>query len=127
MGKSTEKIALVYDGDCPFCNAYVRYVRIQKALGRMQLINARDGGSLTESIKERRFDLNEGMVLILDDEYYFGSECMHRLALMSTGSGWFNALNAMIFSRPLISKLLYPCLKFGRRITLLLLGRSKLD
>jgi predicted DCC family thiol-disulfide oxidoreductase YuxK len=127
LGKSTEKLFLVYDGDCPFCSAYVRYVRIQKALGRLQVVNARDGGALMESIKKRGIDLNEGMVLILDDEYYFGSECMHRLALMSTGSGWFNALNATIFSRPLVAKLLYPCLKFGRRITLRLLGRSKLD
>ncbi|MGR9107944.1 MAG: DCC1-like thiol-disulfide oxidoreductase family protein [Gammaproteobacteria bacterium] len=120
-------IFLLYDGDCPFCNRYVHYVRIQKALGQLQLVNAREGGPLTDAIRKRGIDLNEGMVLVLGENYYFGSECMNRLALMSTGSGWFNALNGLIFSRPRLSRLLYPCLKFGRRITLMLLGRSKLD
>ncbi|MCI0655277.1 MAG: DUF393 domain-containing protein [Methylococcaceae bacterium] len=127
MAKPADNFFLVYDGDCPFCSAYVRYVRIQKALGRLELVNARNGGPLTASIRERGIDLNEGMVLVMGNEYFFGSECMHRLALMSTGSGCFNALNAIIFSRPRVSRLLYPCLKFGRRITLMLLGRSTLD
>ncbi|MGH8476543.1 MAG: DCC1-like thiol-disulfide oxidoreductase family protein [Methylococcales bacterium] len=118
---------LVYDGDCPFCNTYVRYVRLHKAVGRLQLVNAREGGPLIESIKQRGFDLNEGMLLIIEDQSYFGAECMHRLALMSTRSGCFNAVNAWIFSRSLLSKLLYPCLKLGRRIILILLGRSKLE
>ncbi|MGH8551636.1 MAG: DCC1-like thiol-disulfide oxidoreductase family protein [Methylococcales bacterium] len=126
MQNSPKNFFLVYDGDCPFCSAYVRYVRVRNALGQLQLVNAREGGPLTESIKERGINLNEGMLLILDNEYYFGAECMHRLALMSTASGCFNALNGFIFSRPGLSKLLYPCLKFGRRVTLILLGRSKL-
>lgn len=127
MPKAADNLFLVYDGDCPFCSNYVRYVRIQKALGQLRLVNAREGGPLVNLIRERGIDLNEGMVLILGNQYYFGAECMHRLALMSTGSGIFNAINAMIFSKPFLSRLLYPSLKFGRRITLLLLGRSKLD
>ncbi len=122
-----ENFFLVYDGECPFCSTYARYVRVRKALGHLRLFNAREGGPLIDEIKKRGIDLNEGMVLVVDGEYYFGSECMNRLALMNTGSGWFNALNGMIFSRPLLAKLLYPFLKFGRRITLKLLGRSLLQ
>ena len=123
----SNEMLLVYDGDCPFCSAYVRYVRVRAALGALRLVNARDGGPLIDSIRVRGIDLNEGMVLILGGQFYFGAECMHRLALMSTRSGWFNALNARIFSKPKLSRLLYPGLKFGRRITLWILGRSKLD
>jgi predicted DCC family thiol-disulfide oxidoreductase YuxK len=121
-----EHLFLVYDGECPFCSTFARYVRVRNALGDLRLFNAREGGPLIEEIKQRGIDLNEGMVLVVDDEYYFGSECMNRLALMSTGSGLFNALNGFIFSRPLLAKLLYPLLKFGRRVTLKLLGRSTL-
>lgn len=102
-------------------------MRVRKALGSLELVNARDGGPLTEAVKARGFDLNQGMVLVQGEEFYFGAESIHRLALMSTRSGCFNTLNALIFARPGLAQRLYPLLRFGRFITLKLLGRSQLS
>ena len=118
---------LVYDGECPFCSLYVQYVRIRSAAGNLELINARDGGPMVEEIRLRKLDLNEGMVLIIDGQYHFGAECIHRLALMSTGTGWFNRLNAILFSSAFLSKIFYPWLRFGRNLTLKALGRSRIE
>jgi hypothetical protein len=41
--------------------------------------------------------------------------------------GWFNKLNATIFSSPKISAALYPLMKQGRAVVLRLLGRRKLS
>ncbi len=118
---------LVYDGECPFCSLYVQYVRVNSAAGNLELINARDGGPIVEGIRSRKLDLNEGMVLIVAGQYHFGAECIHRLALMSTGTGWFNRFNAIIFSSAFLSKIFYPFLRFGRNLTLKALRRSRIE
>jgi predicted DCC family thiol-disulfide oxidoreductase YuxK len=35
-----EPALLYYDGDCPFCSRYVRWLRLQRAVGSVHLVNA---------------------------------------------------------------------------------------
>ena len=121
----TETVYLVYDGECPFCSAYVNYVRVQKSIGTFKLIDAREGGSIVDDIIERGFDLDEGMVLVMNGQYYHGHDCINHLALLSTSSGVFNRINAFIFRSKTVSRLLYPILRFGRNLVLRMLGRKK--
>jgi predicted DCC family thiol-disulfide oxidoreductase YuxK len=120
-------LVLVYDGDCPVCSAYTRYLRIKESVGTPLLINARDGGLWVDRIRARRLDLDEGMVLIYGGQYYHGADCIHMLAMLSTGSGFFNRINAWIFRSPTLSKYLYPVLRSGRNLLLRLLNRSRLQ
>ena len=73
-----QPIQIVYDGQCPFCSAYVRMFRLHE-LSDVELINAREGHPLVETIAERGLDLDEGMVMKLGEEYYFGEDVVHRL------------------------------------------------
>lgn len=118
---------LVYDGECPFCAGFAKRLRIESALGSLRLVNARQGGSLVDDLRRRGFDLDEGMVLILGDEYFPGDEALHRLALMSTHYGWFNRLNAWLFSNRTLSRFAYPVLRAGRNAVLRLLGRGRIS
>lgn len=122
-----ENAILVYDGECPFCSQYVRFVRIKEALGTIELYNAREGGALVDDIKEQGYDIDEGMVLILGENYYHGADCIHMLSLMSSNIGLFNRLNAMVFSNKCVSKFLYPILRAGRNLVLLGLRRKKIN
>lgn len=123
---ASKPIYVVYDGDCPFCSQFVKLVRLREALGKVELVNARDAHPIVERLGKMGIRLNEGMALVMGDEVYTGADCMNRLALMSTGTGVFNSLNAAIFSSPKASRLLYPILRLGRNITLRLLGRSRI-
>ncbi|MGH8656262.1 MAG: DCC1-like thiol-disulfide oxidoreductase family protein [Gammaproteobacteria bacterium] len=116
---------LIYDGDCPFCSAYVKYVRLVDSVGPLKLVNAREGGPLVEEILKRDLNLDSGMVLKLGNQFYHGAECINVLASLSTPSGLFNRFNAMIFRSGSLSKILYPLLRTGRAITLRILGRKK--
>jgi hypothetical protein len=73
-----------------------------------------------------RFDLDEGMVLIIGDQYYHGDKCIHVLSLLSESKGVFGALNAAIFASPALSRVLYPVLRAGRNLVLRMLGKSKI-
>lgn len=126
-GDASRGAWLMYDGDCPFCAMYVRHMRASDAVGGLGLIDARDGGPLVEEVRARGFDLDQGMVLRLGKRLYHGAECMHVLAALGTRSGPFNRLNAAVFSSPRLSRVLYPLLLAGRRATLTLLGRPRLN
>lgn len=118
---------LLYDGECPFCAAYVSMVRLRDAVGPMPLINAREGGPEVREARAAGLDLDEGMVLKLDGRLYHGQDCVNRLALITTPSGGFNRLNAWVFRSPTRSRILYPVLRSGRNLALRLLGRTKMN
>lgn len=116
---------IVYDGQCPFCSRYVTLLRLRDTLGRVELINAREGGPIVDEIVAAGIDLDEGMALKMNGRLYHGDECIHRLALLSTPSTTFNRINGAIFRSRAMSRALYPVLRSGRNAILRLLGRPK--
>ncbi len=118
---------LVYDGECPFCSAYIRFLKFRESAGAVELIDARAGGPVVDEIIAAGLDLDEGMVLKMAGRFYHGDDCIHALALMSGESTVFNRFNAWIFKSPARARLLYPILRTGRNAALRLLGRRKLS
>ena len=127
MAPKEESAALVYDGNCPVCNAYVRFIRLRDSVGDVQLVNAREGGDLVEKVRTANLDLDEGMVLWYGGRFYHGADCINMLAVLSSKSGLFNRINAIIFGRPTLARIFYPVLRFGRNTLLRILGRSRLE
>ena len=123
---SRTEAQLIYDGDCPFCSAYVRLMRLRDNID-LTLIDARAGGELVDTVRAAGYDLNEGFVLHLGDRYYHGDDCLHTLALLSSRSGLLNRLNAVIFRHAWAARLLYPVLRSGRNLTLRLLGIRRIE
>ena len=122
---------LIYDGDCPFCSRYVQMLRLRDSID-LQLLDARlleKGGSapVLHEVIAAGFDLNDGMVLKLGEEFYHGDRCMHVLASLSSSDGWANRCFAAIFRSHTAARVLYPVLRFFRNLTLRCLGRRKLD
>lgn len=117
MFNTSDSPTVIYDGECPFCANYVTYYRLKQSLGNLRLVDAR---SLSPEDMRRlgSFDLDEGMLFILDGKIYHGADAVHALALMTSGAGFFNKLNAFIFRRKWLATLLYPALRLGRAVAL---------
>ncbi len=116
---------IIYDGDCPFCSSYVGLLRLRETFGEVELTNARECQELVEELTRHNMNLDEGMVLVLNGEYFHGSECIHRLALLATASNTFNRINKLIFERKRLAAVLYPILRAGRNLSLKILGVKK--
>ena len=116
---------IIYDGDCPFCSSYVGLLRLRETFGEVELINARESQELVEELARHNMDLDEGMMLVLNGEYFHGTECIHRLALLATASNTFNKINKLIFERKRLAAVLYPILRAGRNLSLKILGVKK--
>ncbi|RJG05271.1 DUF393 domain-containing protein [Noviherbaspirillum cavernae] len=117
---------ILYDGDCPFCSNFVKLVRLKKAVGPVTLLNMRENTDLASHYRRKGYNLDQGMLLHLGGEDYWGADCMNRIALLSSDSDVFNKLNAVVFRHKRLSKLIYPLLRAGRNVTLWLMGRGRI-
>lgn len=120
-------ILLVYDRECPACNAYCQLVRIRDSVGELKIVNARDDSEVMQEITENGLDIDQGMVLKVGDRLYYGADAMQALALMSSRSGLFNRLNYRIFKSKAVSDRLYPVLRFLRNLLLRMLGKTRIN
>ena len=93
MSDKTTTAWLIYDGECPFCLKYTQLLNIKEKVGDLILINARNGGEIVERVKAVPYDLDQGMVFIYGDTYYFGSDALHILSLLSVEKGIFSRIN----------------------------------
>ena len=118
----------VYDGDCPLCTQAARALRIRKAIGRLELVDARndkDHPVLLE-VKAAGLDLDQGMVFKTGGTLYHGADALHMMALLGSGQGWFNRLSAMLFRSKRVAAIAYPPMRATRNVLLALFGADKI-
>lgn len=121
------EILLVYDRQCPACELYCNLVRIRESVGRLVLVDAREGGAIMDEITARGLDIDQGMVVKVGDELYYGADAIHVLALMGTRQGLFNRLAYWSFRSKTVARALYPVLRACRNLLLKLLGRTRVN
>ena len=97
LSQNNDKIWIIYDGECPVCSAYVRFIRLKEIYSDVVLLNARQKSPIINDILDAGYDLNEGMVLKINEQIYHGDLSIHMMSLMTTQSGLFNRFNTWIF------------------------------
>ena len=116
-------LVIIYDGDCPFCTAYVTLVRLRETVGAVELVNARSGDPRVATLLAEGVDLDEGMAVLWQGRRHVGAEAVHLLALLSGQGGGLNRLQRRLFRNPRAARRIYPWLVRGRRLWLRLAGR----
>lgn len=124
---SRRRLRLVYDGDCPICRRYVRWQRMRRDVGELELIDGRQDSQARRELDAQGIDLDQGFALQIGDRWYHGGDALHRLTLMGTRSGVFNRLMYRLFSSPQRTARLYPLLKACRNGLLRMLGIPPID
>jgi predicted DCC family thiol-disulfide oxidoreductase YuxK len=117
-----DELWLVYDGECPVCRNYCKYIRLRETVGRLHLVDARQPGPLMDEITRAGLDIDQGMVLKLRGQLYYGDAAIYMITLMSTRTGWFNRLAFLFFGTRLAARVFYPAGKAIRNLLLKLLG-----
>ncbi len=120
-----EGVAVVYDGDCPFCTRYVTMLRLKAVAGEVELVDARSDHPLARWAR-RRFDLDDGMAVRIHGAWHTGSDAVHALALLTGPSSTLNRLHYAVFRHRRSSAAIYPFLRAGRNLALRLIGRQKI-
>jgi predicted DCC family thiol-disulfide oxidoreductase YuxK len=115
---------IIYDGECIFCQNYVRFVRLRDSIGPVELLDARSCDPRIAVYVSRGYDLDVGMLFVHGDRVYHGADAINVLARLSSDKTLSSRVNNAIFSSELFSRVSYPLLRAGRRVTLLLRGKK---
>jgi len=122
-----EEILLVYDRECPACNAYCQVVNIRESVGDLRIVDAREDSEVMKEITSQGLDIDQGMVLKMGGQLYYGADAIHALALIGSRSGILNRMNYWMFKSKTVSSVLYPILRFCRNLLLKILGKTKIN
>ena len=122
-----EPILLVYDRECPACDAYCQLVNIRRSVGELRIVDAREDSEVMREITANGLDIDQGMVLKMGDQLYYGADAIHALALIGSRSGLFNRLNYWMFRSRTASRVLYPVFRSLRNLLLKLLRKTKIN
>lgn len=122
-----KKILLIYDKECPACDYYCQIVRIRESVRQLVLIDARENPEVLEEVTAQGLDIDQGMVLKMDGQLYYGADAIQLLALLSGQSGVFNRFNYWLFSSKKVAAVLYPILRYCRNLLLKILGKTKIN
>ncbi len=114
-----QKLLIVYDGACPFCTAYVSLLRLRESM-QVELLSARSTDERINEFLALGYHLDDGMLVRINGLVYIGADAMHQLAIISNQHGLLNRMQRFIFSRKWLAHMLYPFLRFGRRLLLLI-------
>ena len=110
---------VLYDGECPFCRSYVSFARLRKAVGEVELIDAREVPDLVADYASRGFPIDEGMIVDTGEQVYWGGDAVWAIKCLIRRNPLLRLMGGRAFLR-----WIYPALKFGRNSAIRLLGKS---
>lgn len=116
------QVLIIYDGDCRFCSSYVNFLRLQAAVGPVELLSARADDARVRHFIAQGIDLDAGMLVVTATATYAGADAMHWLARCSAADSLSASLHRAVFGRRWLARMLYPWLKLGRRFWLAVRG-----
>ena len=120
-----KKVKLYYDGECPFCKEYSKYIALRK-LYDIEVCNARDNLDKIEEFRRKGYDINEGMIVEREDDsmLYLGADAAKLLNSMTSKKGFIDNSMSFIVKLPLFNSVIYPVIKAIRIVILKLLGKD---
>lgn len=71
---------LLYDGECPVCAGFVAFAEFRRRHPELKLLDARHEPALVADLRRDGYEINDGMVLVVDGRLYFGAEASAKLA-----------------------------------------------
>ena len=87
---------------------------------RVELLSARSADERVDEFLALGYRLDAGMLVQLDDMIHVGADAMYQLAIISNQHGILNRMQSFVFSRKWLAHVLYPLLRLGRRLVLLI-------
>ncbi len=110
----------VYDGDCPICTQASKALKIKARYGELHTLDARRSVTdpLLNAINQLGYDLDEGMVIYRNGEFYHGKDALKFMAQFGRSSSFMTGSFKILFWSDAIARLLYPWMR-GTRNALL--------
>ena len=113
---------LVYDGGCPFCEAFAIRSELKGGIPDLVIRDGRLDDELRKDLLRRGFNLSQGAVLIDGDQIWHVSKAISVLCSQLKPSDPLLALLNGLFGNRKRASFLYPGLLAARQLALILKG-----
>jgi len=132
---TNDKIRVVYDRQCPACHLYCELLQSNAAeharevagAPEVELLDAREDSELMQRITHLGLDIDEGMVVEIDKELFYGADAIHALTAVESRRGLFRWVTRLLFARRRFARFFYPWLRRVRNLLLKLLGKHRIN
>lgn len=121
------KVEIVYDQNCPFCSDFVRVLEVKQAGHDVEFINARDAANPRIKILSMKYNLDDGMVVIVDGVEYYGDSAAHIMAMLSSTNTYRGAFYKLILKNKILAAYFYPVLVILRKLFFRLTRRKLIN
>ena len=119
----SEKIAFIYDGECPFCNHFAELIELKGDIDDLELINGRENIEQLSSLYIKGYDLNDGAILLVNRQVLHGANAINWIcSQLNDPSDSLLFILKHIFDSKERSRIIFPLLIWSRRILLLFKG-----
>ena len=115
-------IDIYYDGDCYFCDNFVKKLQLEKVYGRVNLYSLRENINVKNKIRGLGFNVNNGFLVQFNDKWYWGDEAYKLVNIDADKNN-----NKKFNINKILTKLPYKFLVFGRYVTLIVQGIGLID
>ena len=115
---NNRSIYFIYDSECPICKYAAEALRIKQDYGELILISARNEPEhpLIKQINLLNMDLDEGMVIYDEDQYYHGKDALKFMSKYADTKDIFNISNKLFYGSTFLNKLIYPNMRAIRNL-----------
>ena len=120
----SDKTLFIYDGECPFCNHFSQLLELKNSIPSLQILDGRKNLEHLTQLYREGYDLNKGAILIHNGEIKHGADAINWICseLKEPNDSLLEILRILFTARKR-SKLLFPILLWGRRISLTIKGK----
>ena len=120
-------IKIVYDDECPFCKDFIQMTNLRQEGHDVSLINARESKEELVLKLSESFNLDDGMVAIVDGKIYFGAAAAHMIVILSTTKGMKSQIYRLILKNERIANYAYPVLAKLRKLFFVLARKDLIN
>tara|TARA_Y100000813_G_scaffold142724_1_gene103834 strand:+ start:126 stop:506 length:381 start_codon:yes stop_codon:yes gene_type:complete len=121
----TSNYTFIYDGKCPFCNHFAELIEIKSKITNIKILDGRKNLTLINSLLDKGYDLDNGAILLRDEEIFHGAEAINTICKqINNPSSSLLLLLSKVFKSSKRTKVLFPLLVRARRLTLISKGVS---
>ena len=122
-----ERDYLLYDGECPVCEHYVLWTNLRSTHPEIDLLNARNHQELVNRLRLEGIEINDTMVLSVSGQRYVGARAMAKLSEYVQPIRFHQKILKIITQEENFLRVIYPVLALGRKLLLVLIGRTKIS
>jgi len=117
-------LTLIYDGECPFCQAFALRSELAAGVPDLSIVDGRQAPELRRQLLKQGLSLRDGAMLLDGDQVWHGSAAIAELTSRMQPSDALLQVLQQMFRHRGRAAFLYPGLLLARRIALALKGIS---